>query len=60
VGGIWLPGEVPMSSDLHHSVGLGYRWRLRVLGMLRLDLSLPVKGIDADIFQLNVSLGHAF
>ncbi|MDA0335257.1 MAG: BamA/TamA family outer membrane protein [bacterium] len=59
-GGIWLPGEVPVPMDLHHSIGLGYRRRMRVLGMLRFDLSLPVRGITADVFQLNVNLGHAF
>ena len=59
-GGIWLAGEVPVPTDLHHSFGVGYRRRLRVLGMLRLDFSLPMRGVDAGDFHLNLSLGHAF
>jgi len=59
-GGIWRAGEIPLVTDLHHSVGLGYRRRLRVLGMLRLDLAFPVNGFDSDTSLLSLSLGHTF
>ena len=59
-GGIWQAGEIPLVTALHHSVGLGYRRRLRVLGVLRVDLAFPVNGFDSDTSLLSLSLGHTF
>ena len=64
VGGIWLPGEVPLPADLEHDMGVGYRRRVPVLGVLRLDLSLPVVPTDGDTdwdgFHLWLTLGRTF
>ena len=64
VGGIWLPGELPAPADLHHAMGVGYRRCVRVLGVLRIDLSLPVTPTggtsDWDAFHLCLALGRAF
>jgi len=59
-GGLWLPGEVPEFRDLSHSLGFGYRLRLRVLGILRVDFSLPTNKVDENDFRFQVSLGNAF
>lgn len=64
VGGIWLPGEAPVPADLEHAMGVGYRRRVRVLGVLRLDLSLPVTPTEGDsdweAFHLWLALGRTF
>ena len=60
VGGIWLPGELPGPQDLDHSFGMGYRLRLKVLGVLRIDFSLPATGLDENSFRFQISLGNAF
>lgn len=64
VGGVWLPGQAPVPADLEHAMGVGYRRRVRVLGVLRLDLSLPVTPSDGDsdwdAFHLWLTLGRTF
>ena len=59
-GGIWLPGELPGPRDLEHSLGVGYRLRVKVLGVLRIDFSLPATGLDKKDLRFQVSLGNAF
>lgn len=64
LGGIWRPGEVPVPTDLEHTMGVGYRRSLRVLGVLRLDMSLPLIPSDGEskweAFHLWLTLGQAF
>jgi len=59
-GGCWEPGAVPGLRELSHSLGVGYRLRVRALGILRLDFSLPTSGVDENDFHFQLSLGHAF
>lgn len=59
-GGCWAPGNVPGARELSHSLGVGYRLRVRALGMLRFDFALPTSGVDENDFHFQLSLGHAF
>ena len=63
-GGIWGPGEIPVPTDLEHAMGVGYRRSVRVLGVLRLDLSLPlIPTGEASYWEathLWLTLGQAF
>lgn len=60
VGGIWLPGETPGIRDFSHSLGFGYRRRLRILGVLRIDFSLPTNKVTEHAFRFQLSLGNTF
>ena len=60
VGGIWSPGETPGLRDLDQSLGAGYRLRMKVLGVLRIDFSLPVGQVEENDFRFQLSLGNAF
>ena len=59
-GGIWLPGEIPGWRDLYYAAGLGYRLRLRALGILRIDFSIPTGAVDENDFRFQFSVGNAF
>ncbi|MBN2000517.1 BamA/TamA family outer membrane protein [candidate division KSB1 bacterium] len=63
VGGIWSPGELPGVMDFHHGLGVGYRIKLPIVNIARLDLTVPFSRIENDFFnyiKLQVALGHSF
>ena len=60
LGGIWLPGELPGPGDLSRSLGVGYRRRTKVIGVLRIDFSLPSSAVDENDFRFQISLGNTF
>lgn len=60
LGGIWLPGELPGLGDLSRSLGIGYRRKTKVIGMLRVDFSLPISTVDENDFRFQISLGNTF
>jgi len=60
MGGIWLPDQPPGIDDFYHSVGFGYRIKLPIVDIVRVDLSFPLNTVDNNHFIFHVSLGHTF
>jgi outer membrane protein insertion porin family len=59
-GGIWLPEQHIRADDLFGAFGLGIRIQLPVVGVTRIDFAFPLSRIDANDFQVHLSLGHMF
>ena len=60
IGGLWQAGQDPKGEDLFNSFGFGFRFKLPVVGLTRMDFSFPLDEINDDDFQFHLSLGHAF
>jgi len=61
-GGIWVPGQKPSIDDFYSTVGFGYRVKLPIVGITRLDFSFPLNKneLNDEDFRLTVGLGHTF
>ena len=59
-GGIWLPDQAPHYLDFFRAVGFGFRLRLPIVGLTRLDFAFPLIKFEEKDFKLHLSLGHAF
>ncbi len=63
VGGIWSPGEWPGIMDFRHGLGIGYRIKLPIVNIARLDLTVPFSRVENDFLnyvKLQIALGHSF
>ncbi|MCA9733320.1 MAG: BamA/TamA family outer membrane protein [Deferribacteres bacterium] len=60
LGGLWNGDARIVSDDLFHSLGFGLRFKLPILGLVRMDFAFPTTIIEKEDFQLHFSLGQTF
>jgi outer membrane protein assembly factor BamA len=57
----WLRGEALTASDIESAVGYGFRVRLPWLGMLGLDVGIPLtEGKTGDAYRVHASFGFSY
>ncbi len=56
-GQAWNAAQEFDSGDIHTSLGYGFRFKLPIVGLVRLDFAYPVPTYD---FRVHLSLGHTF
>jgi outer membrane protein assembly factor BamA len=59
-GGIWLPGQTPAIDDIFTGAGIGYRVKLPLFGITRIDLAVPLRKFDINKIQLYVTFSQTF
>lgn len=59
-GGLWEPGQQPFFYDLYHAAGFGFRFKVPIIGLTRLDFAFPFDRVDDRNFKLHFSLGQTF
>ncbi|KAA3659785.1 MAG: hypothetical protein DWQ10_08160 [Calditrichaeota bacterium] len=60
LGGLWNENAEIQSDDMFHSLGFGLRFKLPILGLVRMDFAFPTTVIENEDFQLHFSLGQTF
>lgn len=58
-GGIWQPDEFPTIFE-NFSLGVGYRVKIKLVGITRIDLGFPLNDLENRSFRLHLTFGDTF